>query len=84
MNKNIADLRETSRKLFGSDIDVTLACHPSWGSENVVMLVHGALHPLAAAAIARCDSRATVELMRGNRFSTGEAYTYSSVTLPPK
>lgn len=83
MNANVIELESVARKLFGSDIEILLARHPSYGDDEVEMLVYGVLHPLAAAVIARSNPRAKVEKLHGSKFSTGKAYTYTSVTLPP-
>jgi hypothetical protein len=77
---NMIELRTTARKLFGYDIDISLARHPNYGDDDVCFLVYGARHAEAATVFASHKGRVCISQAESLP-SASRKYTYSVVEM---
>lgn len=80
--QSVQQTRDAARKVFGDDIEFTLARAPAWGNDDCCILVYGKQHAAAARAFG-CLAGATVTADRGGGFMGRPIFSYSIVTFQP-
>jgi hypothetical protein len=78
---SIKKVNESAKKLFGSDISISVARCPAWGDQDTCILVSGKRHIEAASDFARLRG-AMLSTAKSDGFMGMPSYTYSKVTIP--
>lgn len=79
--KSLRELEALSRKRYGADIEMSLAGHPVWGNERMVIIVRGKNHAKVAADLLKTGAN---EVVTEESFAWRglPSYTYSVVSYP--